>query len=203
MINYGLGAAYLADGDMRRTLNVASARVRTGEPVADELGTIASGQSTLAANLFRGNFRASREHAERAMALYDPDRHDFLAAGYHQDVGATVFGWSSWTFWHFGLPDQAMALAEKGVAIARDPYTRALIACLAGATALFRRDWKSGQTFGAEAARGGAEQGFPLAEALAGCGESDWVGRNASDGRRAEPGEGSPYSVGTGFASRR
>ena len=38
---------------------------------------------------------------------------------------------------------------------------------------------------------------------LAGCGESDWVGRNASDGRRAEPGAGSPYPVGTGFASRR
>ena len=166
VINYGLGAAYLADGDMRRTLNLTSAWVRTGEPSADELGTIVSGQLTLAANLFRGNFRASREHAERAMALYDPDRHDFLAAGYHQDVGATVFGWSSWTFWHLGLPDQAMALAEKGVAIARDPYTRAFIAGLAGTTALFRRDWKSARTFGAEAARAGAEQGFPFAEAL-------------------------------------
>ena len=36
---------------------------------------------------------------------------------------------------------------------------------------------------------------------LAGCGESDWVGRDASDGRRAEQGEGSPFPVRTGSVS--
>ena len=37
--------------------------------------------------------------------------------------------------------------------------------------------------------------------ALAGCGGSDWVGRDASDGRRAEQGEGSPFPVRTGSVS--
>ena len=36
---------------------------------------------------------------------------------------------------------------------------------------------------------------------LTGCGESDWVGRDASDGRRAEQGEGSPFPVRTGSVS--
>ena len=40
-----------------------------------------------------------------------------------------------------------------------------------------------------------------LAISLAGCGESDWVGRDASDGRRAEQGEGSPFPVRTGSVS--
>ena len=39
------------------------------------------------------------------------------------------------------------------------------------------------------------------ASSLAGCGESDWVGRDASDGRRAEQGEGSPFPVRTGSVS--
>ena len=38
-------------------------------------------------------------------------------------------------------------------------------------------------------------------ETLAGCGESDWVGRDASDGRPAEQGEGSPFPVRTGSVS--
>ena len=40
-----------------------------------------------------------------------------------------------------------------------------------------------------------------LYDRLAGCGESDWVGRDASDGRRAEQGEGSPFPVRTGSVS--
>ena len=40
-----------------------------------------------------------------------------------------------------------------------------------------------------------------IAADLAGCGESDWVGRDASDGRRAEQGEGSPFPVRTGSVS--
>ncbi len=40
-----------------------------------------------------------------------------------------------------------------------------------------------------------------VGERLAGCGESDWVGRDASDGRRAEQGEGSPFPVRTGSVS--
>ncbi len=42
---------------------------------------------------------------------------------------------------------------------------------------------------------------FYFPSALAGCGESDWVGRDASDGRRAEQGEGSPFPVRTGSVS--
>ena len=54
-----------------------------------------------------------------------------------------------------------------------------------------------------------AELGIPLGligtiflvSRLTGCGESDWVGRDASDGRRAEQGEGSPFPVRTGSVS--
>ena len=39
------------------------------------------------------------------------------------------------------------------------------------------------------------DQRLPTMSRLAGCGESDWIGRDASDGRRREPGEGSPFPV--------
>ena len=48
---------------------------------------------------------------------------------------------------------------------------------------------------------GGSQSLAKAWDDLAGCGESDWVGRDASDGRRAEQGEGSPFPVRTGSVS--
>ena len=67
-----------------------------------------------------GKLSQAREHIEQALLHYDPDRHGPATM---RDMGfdARISGLSAiaLTLWHLGYPDQALARANEGVALAR------------------------------------------------------------------------------------
>ena len=85
--------------------------------------------------------------------------------------------------------------AQVGLRRARLPVPRDLRGPLSPGRA------RSRARVGPGGASGPLPPDAPAARDLAGCGESDGVGRDASDGRRAEQGEGSPFPVRTGSVS--
>lgn len=63
-----------------------------------------------------GNLRQAETNLERALALYDPDRHRALALSYGQDIRVAVLVLLANTTWSLGHPDHARELADRSLA---------------------------------------------------------------------------------------
>ena len=70
--------------------------------------------------MFTGNLVESRDHFDRAVALYDPVQHRAFAARFGQDPGAAVLGFRSLAQWLLGYGEGAAATADQALEIARN-----------------------------------------------------------------------------------
>jgi class 3 adenylate cyclase/predicted ATPase len=70
--------------------------------------------------MFTGNLVESRDHFDRAVALYDPVQHRALAARFGQDPGAAVLAFRSLAQWLLGYGEDAAATADRALEIARN-----------------------------------------------------------------------------------
>jgi DNA-binding winged helix-turn-helix (wHTH) protein len=79
-------------------------------------------------HLWHGDIAVCREHALAGVALYDPRRHQAHARLYgNHDPGVCALGTTGISAAFLGLPDTAMAFAERGAALATSlnhPYSR-------------------------------------------------------------------------------
>jgi predicted ATPase len=79
-------------------------------------------------HLWHGDIAVCREHALAGVALYDAERHRAHARLYgSHDPGVCALGTTGISAWFVGLPDTAMAFAERGAALAaalEHPYSR-------------------------------------------------------------------------------
>jgi predicted ATPase/class 3 adenylate cyclase len=69
---------------------------------------------------WRGEVAAARPHLERALALYDPERHRSLAFLYVQDPRVAALSALSWTLFAMGYPEQARARSREALAAASE-----------------------------------------------------------------------------------
>jgi class 3 adenylate cyclase len=124
---YGLWTHAAGRGDWRRALRLAhqfeerSVQLRSDDQLEVEAHRLLGGSYA-----FIGDFRASKEHHERAFALYDPARHG-PRLGF--DPGVTAAAYLSWTLWHLGETAEARRFASKALAAAeakRHPPTLAM-----------------------------------------------------------------------------
>jgi predicted ATPase len=69
--------------------------------------------------IHRGELVPARTYFERSRALYDPERHHAHAWVYGQDPGVALLSHGSWTLWHLGYPDQALAWSHEAWALAQ------------------------------------------------------------------------------------
>jgi class 3 adenylate cyclase/predicted ATPase len=79
-----------------------------------------------------GDYRASLDLVERALSIYDPAIHGHLAMQYGHDPRVAATGYKAWNLWHLGYPDQARAMAENALSLAREidhPNTIGLASC--------------------------------------------------------------------------
>jgi class 3 adenylate cyclase/predicted ATPase len=178
-ICWGLGGTYVGSGDPRSGYEQFAQLHRIAEQAGDELWNVAGLNGCAVADFFLGRFRKGLEHAERATALYDPDRHRFHEVGFSDNPGVGSFGWASWAQWHLGFPARAWTTAREGVEIARrtgSGYGLTWALAWAAWTAAFRREPRLAEKFGAEAAVLAVEHHFPLLEAVGGLAET-WGAR--------------------------
>jgi predicted ATPase/class 3 adenylate cyclase len=68
---------------------------------------------------FAGELAKSREHFDRAMALYDPAEHRPLATRFSVDTAVSVLSYRSWDLWILGYPEKALVDAEQAISAAR------------------------------------------------------------------------------------
>jgi predicted ATPase len=118
----------------------------------------------------RGDCAAAVEHLERALALYEPDRHRDDGFLYALNPSVAMRSFLGWAYWFLGRPDQALTPARDAVALARelaDPHglTHALL--FAATLHQLRRERRAAHGYAEEAANIAAEHGLALYHAMA------------------------------------
>jgi adenylate cyclase len=68
----------------------------------------------------QGVFAACARHAERGIALYDPEKHLALTAALGENPGVSCHNWSALASWFLGYPDQALARTQAALTLAED-----------------------------------------------------------------------------------
>lgn len=158
------GEVDVAHGFGQRLLALAQ---RTDDP-----GLLIEAHHALWATLFaRGELVAARDHAARAVSLYDPDRHASLAAVYgNHDPAVCALGHGAWALELSGEPEQASRQSEDAVALARTlghPFSEAHALLYAARLHQFRGDWRTTRDRAEAAAVLARERGFVQLQAWA------------------------------------
>ena len=78
-------------------------------------------------HFFLGELEQAREHLERVLALYDPERHSSHAFTYGDNPATSARSALASVLWLLGYPDQALRCSEENLAILRSlvqhPYS--------------------------------------------------------------------------------
>ena len=67
-----------------------------------------------------GEFDLALEHFEKALSLYDPERHLDDGFLYALNPGVAMPCFAAWTLWFLGQPDQALDRIQEALALARE-----------------------------------------------------------------------------------
>jgi predicted ATPase/DNA-binding winged helix-turn-helix (wHTH) protein len=137
-----------------------------------ETGFLIEAHHALWATLFaRGELAAACEHAMRALALYDRDRHADLAPIYgHHDPAVCASGHAAWALELSGDPDRASRHIGQALALGRaigQPFSEAHALLSAARLYQFRGDWRTTREHAEAAAALARESGFAQLEAWA------------------------------------
>lgn len=115
--------------------------------------------------LWTGRLGAARIHQEQAMALYQPAHHDRMVQEIGENICVSTGSQLVWVLWLQGFADQAQAVAEQTLALAREvkhPYSR----CYAKAHVMGLNRWlkqvTSTRQLAEETIALAHEHGFPL-----------------------------------------
>ena len=117
-----------------------------------------------------GEFGVALEHFEKALLLYDPERHRDDAFRYAQNPGIAMRCFAAWSLWFLGKPDQAMIRIEEALSLARElsePYGLALAFFFSASLHQLRREVKLAQERAEAALAVATEHGLALYNAMA------------------------------------
>ena len=116
-------------------------------------------------------FTLARTHLEHAIGLYNPQQHRSQAVLYGQEErGVTSLSYLSWTLWHLGYDDQALAASREALTLAdklAPPFSQAFALGFAAWLHLFRRESGLIKEYAEAAIALSIEHGFPYWLALA------------------------------------
>ncbi|HEV8371236.1 MAG TPA: AAA family ATPase [Pyrinomonadaceae bacterium] len=117
-----------------------------------------------------GEFAVAMDHAKKALALYDPERHRDDAFYYSQNPGVGALCFAAWTLWFLGQADQALERMHEALTLARDlsePHGLAHAHYFAAVLHQLRREPRLSQEFAEAAIAVSSEHGLVLYRAHA------------------------------------
>jgi DNA-binding winged helix-turn-helix (wHTH) protein/predicted ATPase len=107
------------------TFHLVRAALGTAREIAEEFSRVAehvpySGLAMEVTLIHLGEFVPAMEHCDRALSLYDPDRHRDDAFRYSQNSAVAAQSHAAWALWFVGQPDQALDRMQKALSLAHD-----------------------------------------------------------------------------------
>jgi predicted ATPase/class 3 adenylate cyclase len=122
-------------------------------------------------HFFLGELEQAREHLERVLALYDPERHSSHAFTYGDDPATSARSNLAQALWLLGYVDQSLRYSEENLAILRSvidhPYSVAFGLDLAAVVRQYRSDAPATRTLVDEALALSEAHGLVFIDAMA------------------------------------
>lgn len=115
----GLYAFHLVRAEYDHARDVAGQLLDLAEQSIESHHSMVAHRAMGAVLLHVGEFRASCEHLEQALELYNPKEHGRLAYIYGTDHAAITSSFLSMVVWMLGEPDRALRIQNQAVAAAR------------------------------------------------------------------------------------
>jgi predicted ATPase/DNA-binding winged helix-turn-helix (wHTH) protein len=117
---WGLRTFYTVRGELGTAREIAEEFLRLAERLPHP-GLAMRGHWAMEITfMHQGEFTLAMEHYEKALSLYDPERHLDDGFIYAQNPGVAMRCFAAWTLWFLGKPDQALALIEEALTLARE-----------------------------------------------------------------------------------
>jgi adenylate cyclase len=98
---------------------------------------------------WRGEFVAAREHLEKGIAFYDPERHRQFTSRYSaSDAGIACLLHVAWTLWQLGYPEQSLRRGNEALGLAQalcHSYSLAFSDLFVGVLRQYRREARAAE----------------------------------------------------------
>ncbi len=114
-----MAAAYLMKGDLATSAEVAQEALAAAERTGEALDRLLAHVCVGCPLLFQGHFSPALQHFEQAIGLYNPSAHASFAYALGFDRGVAAHSYAALCHSYLGRPDQALALSEAAVALAK------------------------------------------------------------------------------------
>jgi predicted ATPase len=115
-VHYGLWAGHYVRGELAPMREIAELVLREVETRPDSTEAVVAVRLNGATQWFAGDFTAARSFLERALAVFDPQRHGDEAFRFAQDIGVTITAYLALVLWVLGEVERARTIAEQTMA---------------------------------------------------------------------------------------
>lgn len=115
--------------------------------------------------LWTGQLQQARIHQERGMAIYHPTHHGAMVRELGENICVSTGAQLAWVLWLQGLPDQALAMGERTLALAREvnhPYSLCYATSHLANLHRWLRHPEDAQHWAQETLAQALQNGFPL-----------------------------------------
>ena len=116
---WGLTLFHAIRGDLRVFETLAEQLLAQAMETNQPANLVAAHQMMASVNEFLGHTVTSNEHAEKALALHNPDQHLSFISRFGLDPGMIVRALSVRPLWFLGYPDQSLTRIQSTVTLAR------------------------------------------------------------------------------------
>jgi tetratricopeptide (TPR) repeat protein len=161
----GLSIFHFNQGEVHRGEQLAERVLEIAEQEDDDTLRLLAHVQLAVPICYQGRFAEALEHCEKALEIYDPDRHRELVFRYGTDHGVAAHGFASLSLCLMGHPDGALDRARRAVSLARSlgqPFNVVYALLAETVTNWMRGDVAAQATSAAELAAIAEEQGFDL-----------------------------------------
>ncbi len=166
---FGLYALYFLRSELRKASEIA-VQMRSRAQITNDSTLLLLAHQALGQTSFQlGEQLLAKANLEKAISLYDRDRHRSLALALGADVGVVCVSYAAWTLWVLGYPEQALRRGREALALARElshHHTLAFALWFFGLLRQYRREVHEAQQAADEMLALSAEHGFTAQYAL-------------------------------------
>lgn len=117
---WGLWTFHTLRGELRTAREIAGEFLRLAERLPYPGLAMRGHWAMEITHLHMAEFPLVMEHFEKALLLYDPERHRDDAYLYAQNPGVATRCFAAWALWFLGYPDQALERMQEALILARE-----------------------------------------------------------------------------------